>query len=627
MNEIKVIQSDPGKEIIVRVVHSRFDEDAWIGLFKAGSGDNEHGDRWKWMRDVDVSHITLPAQGAGEWSVRLFKDGGYDRISSLEFHVTNSHSSIDQADAESDKGPAITAFVIGLIMFSIGLPLFIASGQENLGMLIPGAIMFGVGSFVAVVAVFVLISSGAKSYAESGKPAPTSHIEILEAVSGKPVRFRINNRPSSNDAWVGIYPVNAKDVEHSDRWGWLRDKHMDNASLPGQTEGRWSIRVFSDGGYTLHDRVDFDIVHSQVAASKYREEFISISEYDEVWNDKGSRAQQDVSVWRPRLPAGCYLLGMTAKNGHSPPTFPTLVIRASGSDIAPPERFDLVWWQERGQRRFWCWRPIPPPGYVSLGDVGTLSEHPPSPRDVVCVALECLSPNKQPLGEQIWNDRGGGAPKDGAFFAQPGRTGLFRCSDDNTHNRPRGEFYIPGGVHVPEENETLNNQRKYVFAPEEMAWNQHNSRAKAMGGHLATIRSAEENEQVTRISGGKPVWIGGIRKGSGNGPGADYWYWSDGQPWTYTNWHPGEPNNAGGHENRVHFGLQARGTWNDVHEGWSGPAVYVVPLTASEPSETSESSSRSSPEIDILAQFKSKLEVSNSHLSRIDELSSKFKKK
>ncbi|MEC8548104.1 MAG: Vps62-related protein, partial [Candidatus Thermoplasmatota archaeon] len=271
-----------------------------------------------------------------------------------------------------------------------------------------------------------------------------SGIEILEAVPGKPVRFRINNRPSSNDAWVGIYPVNAKDVEHGDRWGWLRDKHMDNASLPGQTEGRWSIRVFSDGGYTLHDRVDFDIVHSLVAAPKYREEFISISEYDEVWNDRGSRAHQDVSVWRPRLPAGCYRLGMTAKNGYSPPTFPTLVIRASGSDIAPPERFDLVWWQERGQRRFWCWRPIPPPGYVSLGDVGTLSEHPPNPRDVVCVALECLSPNKQPLGEQIWNDRGGGAPKDGAFFAQPGSTGLFRCSDDNTHNRPRGEFYLPG---------------------------------------------------------------------------------------------------------------------------------------------------------------------------------------
>ena len=131
-----------------------------------------------------------------------------------------------------------------------------------------------------------------------------------------------------------------------------------------------------------------------------------------------------------------------------------MVIRAGGSDIAPPERFDLVWWQERGQRRFWCWRPIPPPGYASLGDVGTLSENPPSRGDVVCVAIGCLSANKQPLGEQIWNDRGGGAPKDGAFFAQPGGTGLFRCSDDDTHNRPRGEFYIPGSMTSKNSNET-----------------------------------------------------------------------------------------------------------------------------------------------------------------------------
>lgn len=175
-------------------------------------------------------------------------------------------------------------------------------------------------------------------------------------------------------------------------------------------------------------------------------EFIPISEYDEVWNDSGSGAEQDVSVWRPRVPAGCHLIGMTAKNGHSRPTFSTLVIRAGGRDIAPPERFDLVWWQERGKRRFWCWRPIPPAGYVSLGDVGTTSETPPSHKDVVCVALACLSPNRQPLGGQIWNDRGGGAPKDAAFFAQPGGTGLFRCSDDATHNKPHGVFPIPTGA-------------------------------------------------------------------------------------------------------------------------------------------------------------------------------------
>ena len=177
-------------------------------------------------------------------------------------------------------------------------------------------------------------------------------------------------------------------------------------------------------------------------------EFVPVSDYDEVWNDSGSGAQQDVSVWRPRVPVGCHLIGMTAKNGHSPPNFSTLVIRAGGSDIAPPERFDLVWWQERGKRRFWCWRPIPPPGYVSLGDVGTISEDPPSRKDVVCVALGCLSPNRQPLGGEIWNDRGGGAPRDAAFFEQPGGTGLFRCSDDATHNKPHGEFPLPGQASI-----------------------------------------------------------------------------------------------------------------------------------------------------------------------------------
>jgi len=174
-------------------------------------------------------------------------------------------------------------------------------------------------------------------------------------------------------------------------------------------------------------------------------QFIPISEYDEVWNDKGSGARVDVSVWKARVPRGCHLIGMTAKKGHSRPNFSTLVIRADGSDIAPPERFELVWWQERGQRRFWCWRPIPPPGYVSLGDVGSLSENPPSLNEVVCVSMDCLSQNTQPLGSKIWDDSGGGAPKDAAFFSQPGDTGLFHCSD-NTHNKPHGEFHLPAAT-------------------------------------------------------------------------------------------------------------------------------------------------------------------------------------
>ena len=138
-------------------------------------------------------------------------------------------------------------------------------------------------------------------------------------------------------------------------------------------------------------------------------------------------------------------------------------------------------------------------------------------------------------------------------------------------------------------------QNRYKFIPEEITWNEHDSLAMTMGGHLASITNAEENEQVTRIAGGKPVWIGGIRKGRGNGPGADNWYWTNGRPWSYTNWHPGEPNSSDGRENRVHLGLQARGTWNDVHEGWRGPAVYEIPVTGSAQSTTSAHMSTSIP--------------------------------
>ena len=87
-------------------------------------------------------------------------------------------------------------------------------------------------------------------------------IEILEAVTGKPVRFKLNNPPNNNHAWVGIYPPNAYDQNHgaeNNRWKWLRNIDVNNASFPKQVAGSHSIRVFSDGGYTLHARKNFHV--------------------------------------------------------------------------------------------------------------------------------------------------------------------------------------------------------------------------------------------------------------------------------------------------------------------------------------------------------------------------------
>ena len=107
------------------------------------------------------------------------------------------------------------------------------------------------------------ISDAATEIQEHAPAKQQESIEILEAVAGKPVRFKINNPPSSNDAWFGIYPVHiSNNQDHGAqnvRWKWLRDIDVNNASLPKQAAGSYSIRVFSDGGHTLHERKDFTV--------------------------------------------------------------------------------------------------------------------------------------------------------------------------------------------------------------------------------------------------------------------------------------------------------------------------------------------------------------------------------
>ena len=89
-------------------------------------------------------------------------------------------------------------------------------------------------------------------------------IEILH-VSKIGVRFRINNPPSSNDAWVGIYPKGADNQdlgegeERASRWRWLRDIDTNNASFPSRPAGDYEIRVFSDGEYSEYQRVGFSV--------------------------------------------------------------------------------------------------------------------------------------------------------------------------------------------------------------------------------------------------------------------------------------------------------------------------------------------------------------------------------
>jgi len=460
---IEILEAVTGKPVRFKINNRPSSNDAWVGIYPLMASDQDHGEenkRWKWLRKIDVNNASFPKQSEGDWSIRVFSDGGHTLHARKDFDVKPA-GPVDPAVLESSRRSALIALFIGMILLAPGIPLFIIglgeglsegmssasleiedgdgqgdlgwgiyiegslvdynsngiydhcenifvnathsgswmsdpwTGYQNvnppdesrqvfepycghtdpveqrhhegrmlikigqachgcmdgtttitiqnqngdvlsmwiqneekkevLGMLIPGAIFMGIGGFMFIVSLFVLLKMGFKSNATSSskrgagagitllsmgfplliigststggdklamlvpgavmfgigafvavvaaiRMGATSvvrteaegntrtRIEVLSFNQNQPIRFRINNPPPGNSAWVGAYPDDAGDREHDDRWRWLRDIDVDNATLPGQSKGKWSIRLFSDGGYTLHERTDFEIL-------------------------------------------------------------------------------------------------------------------------------------------------------------------------------------------------------------------------------------------------------------------------------------------------------------------------------------------------------------------------------
>jgi len=125
----------------------------------------------------------------------------------------------------------------------------------------------------------------------------------------------------------------------------------------------------------------------------------------------------------------------------------------------------------------------------------------------------------------------------------------------------------------------------------DLTWDQARAAAEAMGGHLVTITSEAENNFVANLvtTQGTPnlerYWLGGYQtdpNGLGVEP-AGSWAWVTGEPWSYTNWATGEPNNgAGGTQHFLHF-YPAPPDWDDMENRAGVMNSYVVEYRAPEP--------------------------------------------
>ncbi|CAO2630897.1 Low affinity immunoglobulin epsilon Fc receptor, partial [Lemmus lemmus] len=100
-------------------------------------------------------------------------------------------------------------------------------------------------------------------------------------------------------------------------------------------------------------------------------------------------------------------------------------------------------------------------------------------------------------------------------------------------------------------------QKCYYFGNDSKRWIQARFTCSNLKGRLVSIHSQEEQDFLMKHTNKKDSWIG-LRDLNVEGE----FIWMDGSPVGYSNWSPGEPNNAGQGEDCVM--MRGSGQWNDA---------------------------------------------------------------
>ncbi|MFO0760293.1 MAG: Vps62-related protein [Byssovorax sp.] len=144
--------------------------------------------------------------------------------------------------------------------------------------------------------------------------------------------------------------------------------------------------------------------------------------FEHVYDDKGSGATLDLSIWRPLTPPGFVSLGDHAVSGYAFPEHSVLIVKDDPAFVAQPIGYNLVWTTMGMPANVLgaIWKPIAPAGFTCLGHVASANIIPPPPSAVRCVRSDLAV--SAPATIPIWNT-GGGTPSSPAmiFTTQGGK--------------------------------------------------------------------------------------------------------------------------------------------------------------------------------------------------------------
>lgn len=104
-------------------------------------------------------------------------------------------------------------------------------------------------------------------------------------------------------------------------------------------------------------------------------------------------------------------------------------------------------------------------------------------------------------------------------------------------------------------------------------WAQAEAEAVSRGGHLVSIHSEAENQEILNQFGSQVLWIGLYKNSDGD------WVWANGDPVDYTNWFPGKPDNYRGVESHAAMNWvdNTIGTWDDLPDTVPYYGIMQIP--------------------------------------------------
>ncbi len=131
---------------------------------------------------------------------------------------------------------------------------------------------------------------------------------------------------------------------------------------------------------------------------------------------------------------------------------------------------------------------------------------------------------------------------------------------------PDAPFTILERTETTSDGETALVIHRYEAIQQALTWDEARIWCESRGGHLATITSAEEAEEVSALldeAGLQAAWLGASNLNPAKG-----FQWVTDAPFSYAEWGIGEPNNTNGKENYLMLQyLEEQGwVWNDSRQ-------------------------------------------------------------